>query len=120
VLNTISSPDVILASDSHLPSPRPGRGHGAFRTDSSPVFIPSAHRLLEAYIRLLARASPENPHFYHWMGMINYVEEYVDGDGYLNEASLEPRCREFYSGMKSGKIPVRALMKDLKASFSEA
>ncbi|KFY29797.1 hypothetical protein V493_02244 [Pseudogymnoascus sp. VKM F-4281 (FW-2241)] len=44
----VYSPDFILASDSRRPPPRPGRGHGAFHASAFPVYIPTAHRLLEA------------------------------------------------------------------------
>lgn len=118
--STISSPDFILASDSHLPPPRPGRGHGAFASDSSPVYIPTAHRLLEAYIRRLAGTTPDSKYKWFWKAMINYIEEYVDGDGLLDEESLETRCRVFYSGYKSNKVPFMILAKDLRASFAES
>lgn len=47
--------DIMLASDPRLPSKRLGRGHGAFRDATFPVYIPTAHRLLESYLRSIAR-----------------------------------------------------------------
>jgi hypothetical protein len=94
------SPDIILASDSRLPPPRPGRGHGAFQAGPFPVYVPTAHRLLEAFVRLVA-GSHEGRYRYFGLAMITYIEEYVDADGLLEEARLGNRCREFYSELKS-------------------
>ena len=52
--------------------------------------------------------------------MVTYIEEYVDGDGLLDEARLESRCRVFYSGLKTCEKPVALLLEDLKASFAES
>ncbi|KAH7419588.1 thioredoxin reductase [Cadophora sp. MPI-SDFR-AT-0126] len=106
--------DIILASDSRLPGPRPGRGHGRFKADTFPVCIPSAHRLLEAYLRLIAK--PREPDYEcFWMSMEIYIEEYVDRDGYLDETALDSRCRLFYSAFKAGKKPIEILA-EMKAS----
>lgn len=51
---------------------------------------------------------------------MTYIGEYVDGDGLLDEARVESRCRELYSGLKNGRKPMRSLVKDLEASFSES
>ncbi|KFZ06729.1 hypothetical protein V501_07116 [Pseudogymnoascus sp. VKM F-4519 (FW-2642)] len=96
----VCSHDIILASDSRLPPPRPGRGSGVFHEGYFPVYIPTAHRL------------------YWGLAMITYIEEYVDGDGLLDEAVVEDRCRRFYSGMKLGEIPMASLLKELEASFA--
>ncbi|KAF4627031.1 hypothetical protein G7Y89_g11127 [Cudoniella acicularis] len=112
-----SPPNIILASDSQLPPPRLGRGHGKFQNSTPQVYIPSAHCLLEAYIRLLARTHGHRYEFF-WMAMITYIEEYVDGDGLLDEASLEARCRAFYSALKACEKPVALLLEDLEASFA--
>lgn len=56
------------------------------------------------------------------MAVLTYIEEYVyvDGDGYLDEASLESRGRNFYSGLKSDEKPVREPAGDLHDSFQES
>lgn len=111
------SPDIILASDPCLPPQRPGRGHGAFRPTTLPVYSPSAHRLLEAYIRLLARAQG-SMYGSFWLAMITYICEYVDGDGLLDEARLPVPYGTFYSGLKTFEQPVRALLEALRASLA--
>lgn len=103
------SPGFILASDSHLPPPRPGRGHGAFHISAFPVYIPIAHRLLEAFVRLVIR-SPNAKYRGFAIGMVTYIGEYVDGDKLLDEAKVESRCREFYSGLKNAQKPMRSLV----------
>ncbi|KAI9733670.1 MAG: hypothetical protein M1834_003272 [Cirrosporium novae-zelandiae] len=114
-----TAPDIILATDSRLPPPRLGRGHGAFQADCFPVCVPSAHRLLEAYIRLIARTHGRS-YEYFWMAMLTYIEEYVDGDGLLDEASLEKRCRIFYQELKKCKRPVATLLEELKANLARS
>ena len=114
----VSSHDIILASDSRLPPPRLGRGPGAFHTGYFPVYIPTAHRLLEAYVRLVS-GSDGGRHRGWGMAMITYIEEYVDADGLLDEQMVEGRCRKFYSDMKLGERPLRPLLKELADSFGE-
>ncbi|KAH8645536.1 hypothetical protein BGZ60DRAFT_392653 [Tricladium varicosporioides] len=107
--------DIILASDSCLPGPRPGRGHGRFKAGTFPVCIPSSHRLLEAYLRLIAK--PREPDYEcFWISMEIYIEEYVDKDGYLDEAALDSRCRMFYSAFKACKKPISEILAEIKAS----
>ncbi|CAG8979806.1 hypothetical protein HYALB_00011256 [Hymenoscyphus albidus] len=91
------SVDIISASDSRLPTKRPGRGHGRFRNTTFPVQIPTAHRLLESYVRSIAIAR-RGSYVGFFLDMITYVEEHVDGDGLLDVSGLEGRCREFYEG----------------------
>jgi hypothetical protein len=109
--------DIMLASDPRLPPERPGRGHGAFQSTTLPVYIPTAHRLLESYIRSLARGRRgQHVGFYLWM--VTYIEEYVDADGLLNENQLEGRCKEFYQGLKAGKRHIIALSDELEPAVS--
>jgi hypothetical protein len=109
--------DIILASDPRLPLKRPGRGHGAFRDATLPVYIPAAHRLLESFIRSIAKARRGiNEGFF--LSMVTYIEEYVDGDGLLDERSLERRCRDFYQGYKSCRKPTIVLLDELEAAFT--
>lgn len=110
--------DMILASDSRLLPPRPGRGHGAFQPHCFPVCVPSAHRLLEAYTRLIARTHGRR-HEYFFMSMLTYIWEYVDDDELLDWASLEKRCRVFYEGFKSFERPLATLLEELEANFPE-
>ncbi|OBT86469.1 hypothetical protein VE02_05335 [Pseudogymnoascus sp. 03VT05] len=112
----IRSHDIILASDSYLPPPRPGRGHGAFRASPFPVYIPTAHHLLEAFVRLAAGSY--GGRYINWgIAMITYIEEFLEGDGLLDEELVEDRCRKFYSDMKLGERPLRPLLKELADSF---
>ena len=107
--------DIILASDSRLPVARPGRGHGRFKVDTFPVHIPSAHCLLEAYLRLVLKAQgPDYECF--WMSMEIYIEEYVDRDGYLDENALDSRCRRFYAAFKACERPISEVLAERKAS----
>lgn len=76
-----------MASDSCLPSKRPGRGHGAFRASTPAVYIPAAHRFLESYIRSIAR-DRRGKSVRFFMSMMTYIEAYVDGDGFLEESNL--------------------------------
>ncbi|KAI9051276.1 hypothetical protein LZ554_005377 [Drepanopeziza brunnea f. sp. 'monogermtubi'] len=113
-----SSPDIILASDDRLPPPRPGRGSGGFKPGSFPVLIPSAHRLTEYFVRLVAIPTRDTYKLFG-LSMLTYVEEYVDGDGLLDMESLEPRSRAFYLGLKNETKHVRDLVADLQMAFAE-
>jgi hypothetical protein len=114
-LSNFQPADIILASDSRLPPPRPGRGHVRFQAGTFPVCIPSAHRLLEAYLRLLAK--PREPDYEgFWFSMEIYIEEYVDRDGYLDEAALDSRRRSFYSALKACEKSIGEILAELKAS----
>ncbi|CAG8949742.1 hypothetical protein HYFRA_00004062 [Hymenoscyphus fraxineus] len=110
------SVDIISASDSRLPTKRPGRGHGGFRHTTFPVQIPTAHRLLDSYIRSIAIAR-RGLYVGFFLAMITYIEGYVDGDGSLDISRLEGRCREFYSGFISFRKPTIALLNELEAAF---
>ena len=109
--------NIILVSDPRLPSKRPGRGYGAFRGTTFPVYIPTAHRLLESYIRGISRARRgQNEGFF--LAMVTYIDEYVDGDGLLDKKMLEHRCREFYQGFISFQKPTIVLLNELEAAFA--
>jgi hypothetical protein len=45
-----------------------------------------------------------------------YIEEYVDRDGYLDEAALDSRCRSFYSAFKNCEKTISEILAELKAS----
>ena len=107
--------DIILASDSRLPVSRPGRGHGRFKANTFPVRTPSANRLLEAYLRLIARAQ-EPDYECFWMSMEIYIEEYINRDGYLDKNALDGQCRIFYSAFPACERPISEILADLKAS----
>ena len=106
------------ASDSRLPPPRPRRGHVGFKASAYPVRVPTAHRLLEAYVRLIARTHGA-AYEYFFMSMVNYIEDYVDRDGYLDDFSLESRCKAFYSGLKNSTKPIAILLEELHANFDK-
>jgi hypothetical protein len=107
----------ILASDSSLPSWKPGRGRGAFAASSFPVVIPSAHCLTEAFVRK-ALADRSNPYMIYWMAMLTYIMEYVDRDGLLNDALLEPCCRTFYCGLRDTNDSLGDLLDKLEDSIN--
>ena len=50
------------------------------------------------------------------MSMEIYIEEYVDRDGYLDEAALDGRCRMFYSAFKACEKPISEILAEMKAS----
>ncbi len=109
--------DIILAYDSSLPPERTGRGNGAFRKDTFPVYIPASHRLLESYIRSLARGLGDaQERFFLWM--MAYMWDYVVDDGLLDPNNLEGRCREFYQGLTIFHKHVSVLLDELKAAFA--
>lgn len=54
------------------------------------------------------------------MAMVTYIWEYVDGDGLLDEASVEQRCRVFYEGFKTFEPPLAILLEELEANFTES
>lgn len=109
--------DIILASDPRLPSKRPGRGNGAFHATTFPVYVPTAHRLLESYLRGIARGR-DGQHEDFFLAMVTYIEEYVDGDGLLDKKRLEGRCREFYQGFINFSKPTIVLLNELSVAFS--
>jgi hypothetical protein len=110
----------ILASDtSFLPGPRPGRGHGALQKDDNggQVVVPSAHTLLEAYIRLSAAYRYES-HGAFYMSMINYVVEYIDTDGLLNVGLLPEPCRLFWDELKKYQLSLWELCDQFEANIA--
>lgn len=109
----------VSASDqSVLPLQRPGRGSGAFKSTEYPVLVPRAHVLLEAFLQLYARdARTQYGNFA--MAMITYVEEYIDGDGFLDVDLLVGPLRTFYLELKEGKKPVRQWTDEFKAALHD-
>ena len=120
---TLSAPDdvlgedIILASDPRLPKDRPGRGPGAFSELLYPVRIPSIHRLTDAYILLYVGIRNKGSSM-GWGGLLTYISEYVDGDGYLDVNRLEPSCRRFWQDYKPGRIPMAQLLDTLESDLA--
>ncbi|KAI1127342.1 hypothetical protein F5Y10DRAFT_266153 [Nemania abortiva] len=106
----------VLASDtSVLPGPRAGRGHGAL-SKGGRVIVPSAHTLLEAYIRLSA-AHLNQPRGPFYLGMITYVDMYIDADGLLDETLLPEPCRVFWRDWKKDELSMWQLCDQFKATL---
>jgi hypothetical protein len=104
-----------LASDhTVLPPQRPGRGSGVFKSGQSQVIVPKSHILLEAFLRVYVRDLGKQMGAFA-MVMINYVEEYVDGDGFLDATLLPEPLRTSYKELKGGKKPVRQWTTELIA-----
>ena len=110
-----TTPDVITASDSVLPGPRPGRGRGAFSQTLFPVHIPSAYRLTEAYILLTLRHSGQPLEFF-WRSMLTYVIEFLLDDGILDTRDLEPHHRRFIELFANpGDMGMGKIFEDLRS-----
>ena len=110
-------PHFVFASDKHtLPPGRPGRGAGAFEEGLSPVLVPRAIVLLEAFLRLYARDYDKQIGSFS-MQMICYVEEYVDDDGYLHDSRLPEPLQMLYEELKEDRKPVRQWSADLRAAL---
>ncbi|KAI0409833.1 hypothetical protein F4802DRAFT_542242 [Xylaria palmicola] len=106
----------VLASDTTcLPGPRAGRGHGALSTGGGQVIVPSAHTMLEAYIRLSAAYRHSHGAFY--MSMIIYVEEYIDADGFLDDTLLSEPGRTFWQGWKKAELSIWELCRQFEANL---
>ena len=89
------SKDIMPASDSRLPTYRPGRGKGAFSPLLHPVRIPSANRLLEAYVLLMIRNRQQIYEIF-WSAMLTYVREFIEETGLIEHEQLEPWCWNVY------------------------
>ncbi|KAI1203716.1 hypothetical protein F5X97DRAFT_318366 [Nemania serpens] len=107
----------ISASDTSLPKPRPGRGHGALSPDGLEVLIPRAHVLLEAYIRLASAFRDNFANFF--LSMVNYMEEYVEPDDLIDDNLLSKPCRDFWDETKKGRRPVIELVNQLQLALND-
>ncbi|KZL64598.1 hypothetical protein CT0861_05999 [Colletotrichum tofieldiae] len=113
-------PHFILASDqTFLPSWRPGRGSGAFKSGSGPVVVPKAHVLLEAFLRLYARNSGKRIGAFG-MAMIAYVEQYIDDDGLLDVSQLPEPLKTSYVELRQGDKPVQQWTRELKQALQQS
>ncbi|KAK5625749.1 hypothetical protein RRF57_001465 [Xylaria bambusicola] len=111
------SPYYLEASSQELPPWCPGRGQGAFSSHGSPVLVPRAHILLEAFIRL-ASAFREGYGTY-FLQMITYMAEYPFDDGFVNIDLLSKPCQTFWDRLEEGKLPVRQLMDELQRDLGD-
>ncbi|KAI2610613.1 uncharacterized protein GGS25DRAFT_518912 [Hypoxylon fragiforme] len=106
---------IFASDDSILPPPRHGRGRGAFSKEGFPVVVPTAHTMLEAYMRLSIAHRDEYGGFY--ISMMAYVAQYIDADGLLNDTKLPESCREFWHDFKLGQRRTREMMDELQNYF---
>lgn len=51
------------------------------------------------------------------LSMIDYMELYVDEDGYLDVEKLPQPLKQYYTELKTGAKPVRQWTKELKFSL---
>ena len=111
--------DILIASDPCLPSYEPGRGRGAFSPTLHTVRIPSANRLLEAYMLLMIR---DRSHIYEtfWSVMLTYINEYVEEAGLIKQEELEPWCRDLYHVMFTSGRYIGKELDELKKDKSLA
>lgn len=111
-------PGFLLASDRHtLPPWRPERGKGHFiGTYGHPVIIPSAHVLMEAFLRIYARDVGKRIGSFA-ISMVLYIEMYVDEDGLLDVSKLPPVLRDAYLDLKGGK-QLRHWTKELQKALN--
>ncbi|KAK6825587.1 hypothetical protein PG987_013081 [Apiospora arundinis] len=110
-------PQFVLASDQDsLPPWRPGRGSGVFKSSQEPVFVPKAHVLLEAFLRLCARDSGKRIGAFS-LAMVGYIEQYVDDDGLLDTTQLPEPFKTFHAQLRAGKKPVRQWTKEFKQAL---
>ncbi|KAI1647084.1 uncharacterized protein F4817DRAFT_316177 [Daldinia loculata] len=108
---------IFASDDSILPRPRHGRGHGAFSKEGFPVVVPTAHTILEAYMRLSIAHREQYSGFY--LGMMTYVAEYIDADGLLDDTQLPESCRKFWHDFKDGQRQTREMMNELQDYFDK-
>jgi hypothetical protein len=111
----------VLAADYvSLPPDRPNRGSGYLKSGRTPVIIPKAYIMLEAYLRILAREALTD-HADWAMGMVMLIREYVGLDGYLNvpmdQRRLSRQTGALFIEMFRLKRPVRHWLSDLRTSF---
>lgn len=110
-------PHFVFASDGDtLPPERDGRGAGAFKNDEASVLVPRAIVLLEAFLRLYARDCEKQIGSFA-MQMITYIEEYVDGDGYLDHCTLPTPLQTLYEELKGGEKPVHQWKRELRSAL---
>ncbi|KAI0106886.1 hypothetical protein F4814DRAFT_452098 [Daldinia grandis] len=108
---------IFASDDSILPPPRHGRGHGAFSKEGFPVIVPTAHTILEAYMRLSIAHLEEYNSFY--LSMMAYVAGYIDADGLLDDTQLPEFCRKFWPDFKDGQRQTREMMNELQDYFDK-
>lgn len=110
----------VLATDrDSLPPWRPGRGSGAFPSvskENHPVIVPRSHILLEAFMRLYARDFGARKGSFA-LAMVDYMEGYVDEDGYLDAEKLPGPLRQHYLELKAGENSVRHWTFELRHSL---
>lgn len=104
-----------LASESNLVPPyRLGRGFGAFDDGTHPVIIPKSYILLEAFMLIYTR-DVGTTQGQMAMSMIDYIDLYVDGDGYLDHEQLSDPFKQMYAELKEGNMPVRQWSQKLRS-----
>ena len=110
-------PHFVLASDDTvLPPWRPGRGSGSFKEGGDQVLALKSHVLLEALMRIYARDAETRVGTFG-LSMVAYIEEYVDGDGFLEISELPEPLRAFYGELREGRKPIRPWTAELKRAL---
>lgn len=97
---------VVGSDTNYLPPFIPELGQGAFPADEYPVLVPKPHIVLEAFMRIYARDLGV-PQGGFAMSQIDYMELYVDAEGYLNIGELPKDLQSLYIELKQGETPVR-------------
>ncbi|KAI0193899.1 hypothetical protein F4808DRAFT_464660 [Astrocystis sublimbata] len=112
------NPYYLEASSPELPRWRHGRGHGAFSSHGSPVLVPRAHVLLEAFIRLISAFCED--YFCYFLGMMSYMLEYPFEDGLININLLSAPCRSFWDGFSQGTLTIPQLLNNLQLALGDS
>ncbi|KAI0415953.1 hypothetical protein F5X98DRAFT_345393 [Xylaria grammica] len=111
------NPHYLEASSPELPPWRHGRGHGAFSSGGSPVLVPRAHVLLEAFIRLASAFRDD--YCGYFLNMVTYMSEYPFNDSLVDINRLSGPCRSFWDKREQGKLTVRQLMDNLQHDLGD-
>lgn len=109
----IGNPDIMLASDSRLPSARLGHGQGRFSPTLYPVRIPTAIRYCESIILLLCRDRGSNYEMY-WIAIMTYLLEFVDGTDIFDEKGIGQCYKHFYHALKHGDPKMFSFLDELR------
>ena len=94
--------DTLIAYQPNDPPLPSGHGKARFPPELHLVRVPTAQRLLEAYILLMAR-DRHKVYKYFWSSMLTYIREFVEGTGLPMHEELEQWCWDLYDAMFKGQ-----------------